>query len=127
MRLYIPAIGDEIKLTADWTFQLHNESRNHTLMEFAKDPRDRHNYSYDDKLPCMLPILSVLKIDRIYIRKGLDDFSSITFFLKNCRTNPRVETETDWNGNNRIVKIPRKPIRFWVKLEDANTIEFEPT
>lgn len=46
-----------------------------------------------------IPGESILTVDRIYIRKGSPDFDSVTF---------------RWNKN-----------RFWVKLDDANNMEFE--
>lgn len=45
-----------------------------------------------------IPKDSILSVDRIYIRKGSRSFDSVTF---------------RWNKN-----------RFWVKLDDANKIEF---
>ena len=54
-----------------------------------------------------IPKESVLAIDRIFIRKGMDDWSSLTFFLKH---HPDKE-------------FKKKP-RFWAKLHDCNNIEF---
>lgn len=48
----------------------------------------------------------VLSVDRVYIRRGASDFSSITF---NYIGAPK--------GSGRV--------RFWAKLADVNTIEFE--
>ena len=48
----------------------------------------------------------VLTVDRIYVRKGASDFSSITF---NYIGAPK--------GSGRV--------RFWAKLADVNTIEFD--
>lgn len=141
MKLYVPGIGDELRLTVDWTFPLHDEHRNETLMEYLNDPR--HNpddaysrrYNKKDPLPATIPAGAVLKVDRIYIRKGLDDFSSITFFWKDARTPGGFREEDDWKTYDRTigkctakktVKIARRPVRFWVKLDDANKIEFEP-
>lgn len=44
-----------------------------------------------------------LRVDRIYIRKGNKDYSSISFWIKNG---------------------PYKGARFWAKLSDVNQIEF---
>lgn len=52
-----------------------------------------------------LPKNTILIVDRIYIRKGAEDFSSVTF-------------KSTYNG---------KKIRFWAKLKDINTIEFRHT
>ena len=56
---------------------------------------------------------TVLKVDRIYIRKGSAEYSSITFFVSES---PMPELSSK--------KGPKR--RFWVKLQDANNIEFEP-
>ncbi len=99
-----------------------------------------------------LPAGTTLIVDRIYIRKGADDFSSITFRAKGLRTEPKVRKAQRWvhrfetvpaseflvdptikcTGPKKIIeeyveydlKIPAKPVRFWVKLNDANNIEF---
>lgn len=151
MKLYIPEIGDRIRLIADWTFGLINEDRNATLMEFIGDPRETR-YSYRDPYttePCTIPVGTVLKIDRLYIRKGLEDFSSITFFWEGARTNSKIvdKTMTSWTAvpvkspggwfnitaaaaqtpttSTYQVKKPARPVRFWAKLADVNNIEFE--
>jgi len=103
MKLNIPEIGDELILTTPWNFRLYNESRNLKALEskmFGIYP-----YEYNTDYPASLPIKTVLKIDRIYIRKGNSDYSSITFWAKH----PEIKLKQ----------------RFWVKLQDANNIEFE--
>jgi hypothetical protein len=136
MNLYIPAIGDELRLTADWTFDLYDEDRNSSLMEFLDDPRKgKSRWSRDLTIhPATIKAGAVLKVDRIYIRKGMDDFDSITFYWKDARTEPRIEYVDDYNTFDKFtrkcaqqqpVRIPRKPVRFWVKLPCANKIEFD--
>ena len=137
MKLYIPAIGDELRLTADWTFNLYDEGRNFSLLKFLNDPRaDDTKDTWSGRLtaqPSTIPAGAILKVDRIYIRKGKNDFDSITFFWKGAKvpgyTEPR---EVNEYLNGRIVgtrtvvdKYPASPVRFWVKLEEANNIEFE--
>lgn len=61
------------------------------------------------KIDATLPAGSELTIDRIYIRKGASDWSSITFYLQK---HPHA--------------VFKKKPRFWVKLADCNRIEFEP-
>lgn len=68
-------------------------------------------------MQCELPKDTVLSIDRIYIRKGASDFSSVTFFLKST-SHPLF----DRSGKK---KAGGKPLRFWARLEDVNSIEFE--
>lgn len=131
MKFYIPEIGDEIVLTNRWKFNLYPEPRNLTMGKlhgfinttyychpkfkdiWVKEPFEYDhknlirniipNKEYEETLLISLPKGTVLKIDRIYIRKGLSDFSSITF----------------------TTKINNKRIRFWAKLKDVNNIEFK--
>ena len=70
-----------------------------------------------EKLSVTIPAGSILKVDRIYIRKGAKDFSSITFYVRGLGEITRTE-----NWTNR--KTTRKSLRFWAKLADCNTIEF---
>jgi len=98
--MYVPEIGDLIKLTEDWNFNLNSESyRNRSLAEILGKNGPVNNVT--------LPKDTVLKIDRIYIRKGASDYSSLTFRIE--------ETE-----NKKI-----KGKRFWAKLRDVNKIEFD--
>lgn len=162
MKMYIPEIGDKIKLTSDWTFRLFHEQRNAALFKLLKirmrgmggehfrlgekefffqpGPNGFHVWCTDDgellfskgaRLPhenayysaragklegvthhehkgdfVTLKAGQVLSIDRVYIRRGASDFSSITF---NYLGAPK--------GSGRV--------RFWAKLADVNMIEFE--
>lgn len=56
-------------------------------------------------IPVTLPAGTVLKVDRIYIRKGMKDFSSLTFTAKLANM--------------------KKAARFWVKLRDVNRMVIE--
>jgi len=126
MKLYIPEIGNQLRLTSDWTFGLYNEDRNATLMEKLGDIRKTtwggNNYG---TIPCTIPAGAVLKVDRIYIRKGISEYSSITFLWVGERTEPREELRDPRYWGEAKVKIPRKPVRFWAKLDDVNNIEFD--
>jgi len=156
MRLYVPEIGDTIRLTSDWTFELQNEYRNRSLWELmgcdstpevlahknnqtllrnelnqlesslypngywrysghtvdpVKEARRQELYDLlreQEKVQVTIAKGSVLSIDRIYIRKGGSDWSSLTFFLKESPT----------------YQFKKKP-RFWTKLSECNKIEFE--
>jgi len=66
-----------------------------------------------------IPSGTVLSIDRIYIRKGVSDYSSITFFAKGLG---ETEVRRGWRGD-RKQKV--KSMRFWAKLDDCNKIKFE--
>jgi hypothetical protein len=132
MKLYIPSIGDIIRLTQDWEFNLYAEDRNSTLMEIVGDKRDPWD-DRDTAIKVVIPAQAELKIDRIYIRKGQDEFDSVTFLWKGMTTAPRViqKTATKFaSGRDRedftyTQKIPKRPVRFWAKLSDVNNIEFE--
>jgi hypothetical protein len=133
MNFYVPEIGDQIKLTVDWAFDLYDEHRNFSMMKYLGDTRDEHRTDWDywrqhghyAIRPCVIPAGSILKIDRIYIRKGLSEFSSITFIWKNQRAEiSQLQYEYYDEPAKKYKKINRE-IRFWAKLEDVNKIEFE--
>lgn len=72
-------------------------------------------------LEITLPAGTVLAVDRIYIRKGASDYSSITFYAKELG---EVTIQgRRWYGNSKPKK--KKSLRFWAKLEDCNNIVFE--
>ncbi|MCK9446889.1 hypothetical protein M0Q50_08580 [bacterium] len=73
-----------------------------------------------DIIQVKLPIGSILSVDRIYIRKGAKDFSSISFYVKNLGT---IQSKVGWGENSKIKN--KKALRFWAKLQDCNNIEFE--
>jgi hypothetical protein len=113
MNLYVPDIGDTLKLAKDWKFYLQQEHRQHLDLEqfgtgksVSKDSiqfyRDQENFN-----EVIIPKGSVIKVDRVYIRKGASGFSSISFIL--------IET-----GGKKI-----KAQRFWAHLRECNKIEFE--
>lgn len=190
MQLYVPEIGDEIRLTNDWTFELHAEYRNEQLAALfgyyiqmsllvnesivpkirpvdygidypdLKDPMFRKPFGgidhdayykecdearnscpeyvkyqadstewYDNikkhgtpTVSMTLPAGTLLKIDRIYIRKGSSDFSSITFYAKGL--GEVMVSSNRWTVNS-LKTTKRKAQRFWAKLADCNQIQFE--
>ena len=121
MKLFIPEIGTEIRLTKGWKFPLHFEYRNESLGKCfgikAPDVSNTFGYVYKDgwncqpegsSTPMTLPKGTILKVDRIYICKAswggdAKKFSSVTFYA----TIPNTKG--------------RKP-RFWAKLRDVNNI-----
>lgn len=62
-----------------------------------------------------LPADTHLIVDRIYIRKGSEDFDSVTFVI------PKADKAF---GQIRIDK-KNTSVRFWAKLDDVNNIEFD--
>lgn len=170
MQLYVPEIGDMIRLTQDWSFTLYQEYRNRTLWDDEKcrdrmidpDPtpvrelekkiegiesrltfevikntygwspsrvqvyasqEDKDNHRrYKQELyelqqrqswaPVTLLKDTVLKVDRIYIRKGVSEYSSITFYVRS-------------KAGPVAANASKKKSRFWAKLADCNNIQFE--
>ena len=108
MRLYIPEVGDLLKLESDWTFTLYNEHRNKRLFEAFNIEYDTtyHKLSQIPKHQVTLPTGTILKVDRVYIRKGISEYSSLSFFINYHE------------DNNFIGK------RFWAKLNDVNNIDY---
>jgi len=68
---------------------------------------NRLDIMYRCEFNVTLPTDTVLKIDRIYIRKGKDDYDSITFVIQECS------------------EKALKKKRFWCKLHYVNEIACE--
>lgn len=110
MKMFIPDIGFAIRLTEDWTFSLYFEQRNRSLLLEAGAVTGLTGYLSDrDKppVPHTLKAGTSLVVDRVFIRNGMSDFSSISFIRK----------------ADKASKTPKA--RFWAKLEDVNEMEFE--
>lgn len=104
--LYIPQVGDKLKLTSNWSCKVFNESRNSKVFSGLNiDTSGAQNTNVD----ITFPKGTVLKVDRLYVRAPASSFDSITF---------RVDSSP--------IKSLNKA-RFWVKLREANNLEFETT
>lgn len=147
-RLYIPDIGHVLTLAADWNFTLHNEHRNNDVVEalgvrdepkfikasvalellrnsarYSSPETFTRYYAASDKLrdwtwPATLPAGTVLRVDRIYIRQGAADFSSLSFYVEKS---PLAALTPAKKGGG--FKKGRR--RFWAKLADVNTMMIE--
>lgn len=110
-KLYIPALRDQLRLTKDWTFTMPERHVDYTLTEWLHGAEPHwwadavKGHVGDPFSRNTIPAGTVLSVDRIYIRQGAKDFDSITF---------RIKKEGSKAG-----------CRFWVPLDQANTIEFE--
>lgn len=168
-QLFIPTIGSELILAADWSFKVFNETRNETLIRWmgkvvpsatrysafplGEEPRaDPRDYEWYEKskarfITCTLPKGSVLRVDRIYIRRGLKDFDSVTFFLKGAKTKADTRQRTMTKLSVRkpgvvvgayglfpeydreeipyVEKLPARGVRFWAKLDDVNLMKIK--
>lgn len=124
MKLYVPACGDRLTLSKPWTFRLFLERRN---IKYAKtrglyDGEESWGVYVDNNfhkglasVEVTLPEGTVLECDRVYIRtfnksrvEEGDDYDSIT-----------------WKIIDKKRDTMEKFGRFWVKLTDANEIEFD--
>jgi hypothetical protein len=82
--------------------------------DFPKDyPVVQHNNLNGVRFT--LPKGTELKIDRIYVRKGKADYSSLTFNVVST-THPFL---VDKKGKKK------KGLRFWSTLDDVHSMEFE--
>jgi hypothetical protein len=100
-RIHIPTIGEKLVLAESWTFTLHDEYRNKSMIAQAvQNPGPSYGgYGRPTKSwQVTLPAGWELKITRVYIRQNQPEFDSITFMCP-------------YNGKN---------VRFWVKLRDVN-------
>jgi len=118
MQVFIPTIGTMFVLTKDWTFTLHEESRNYTFSKvfrcgFEEWPNWRNEAKTKE---ITLPAGTVLKVDRIYIRKGgkdMKEFDSVTFW---CNTHVKPA---------QAKKDKLKRGRFWAKLPEVNQMHVD--
>ena len=108
MKLFIPEIGTSLRLEQDWTFTLYVEYRNSDL--FRKLNLEDKNQIIE------LPKGLVIKVDRIYIRKGNSQYSSITFRVPK----PKNKMERELMPHNDKLSGSK----FWVKLHEINGTEF---
>ena len=70
---------------------------------------------YPETFDAMLPSGTVLIVDRIYIRKGSEDYNSVTFRIEDC-PDKRLAPK-------KAKGFMKGQARFWVKLADANRIQ----
>lgn len=159
MRLFIPELGTNLKLSKDWTFSLFFEYRNYGIWEafdsslknalttwresemqrleklveeedekyFKENPDVIMRFGYTNpyrwemrniSFYVTLPAETVLRVDRIYIRKGAEDYSSVSFNVISCP----LEHLTPAKEGGSFPKYQKR--RFWAKLDDVNKIEF---
>lgn len=123
-KLFVPACGDRIVLSAPWGFSLWLERRSQRFAEALGLFKPVKNAFYDGyvdgdyrkglrSVRAELPAGTMLEFDRVYVRQQNksrleegDDYDSVTF--KVVRDGKAVRFQ-----------------RFWVKLADACEIEYE--
>lgn len=65
-----------------------------------------------------LPAGTKLKVDRIYIRKGGSEYSSISFTTGDLGS-VVISASNPWRSDRKA-----KSLRFWAKLSECNNIDF---
>jgi hypothetical protein len=94
---------------------LFHEGRNESLLKLIVENYKHEWYFGDKKMPhetTSMPAGTLLEVDRVYVRtinkratSEEEDYDSVTF---------------------KVIDHPsKKKVRFWVKLDDVNTIEYE--
>lgn len=84
MKLNILVVGDHIKLLKDKEVTLINASQNKLFLEKYKNDNKNIKSIRKDETHINLKKGTVLKVDRVYIRKGEGaDYNSLTFVSKN--------------------------------------------
>ena len=99
---------------------------NPEYIQWEKDKKEwnqKCSNSWKPILPAVIPAGTTIKVDRIYIRKGAKDFSSITFLVRGLG---EIEKKIPYPVKGKKTTKNKKSLRFWAKLVDCNTIEFEP-
>lgn len=122
-RVWIPTIGDHIRLTRQWSFPVTREYRNGDLLHLVDPGGSQWGGRNDPPAGVFtMPEDTVLKVERIYIRgtnKGFRQYDSVTFRVVRCPR--RRELTSKKNGGTGPVAT-----RFFAKLSDVNEIEAEP-
>lgn len=104
-KLFIPQVGNQLTLISNWNCKVFNEYRNEKVFKGLNI--DLSQLTRDTNIDITFPKGTVLRVDRLYVRAPASSFDSITF---------------------SVVSSPIKSLnksRFWVKLSEANQIEFE--
>lgn len=100
----------------------HRGQHNPHMTQLQRAVEVAHQNMIDTRMdlvthPVMIPAGTVLQLDRIYVRKGKEEFSSLSFLIvssPDARLGPVPGTKGFTKGKKR----------FWAKLDDCNRIEF---
>ncbi len=148
MKLFIPSISDQIKLTKSWTFPLYAEYRNQSMIARVKPSfvkKDWYGSNNTASVMATFEAGTILKIARIYIRSGKSEWDSITFTVvsspgdakrgKVCKLRDNIVTVISPGGHSVTTttkgeqppsgQMKFKGGRFWAKLTDVNEIHCE--
>lgn len=119
---FIPEIGTKLKIKEDWTFSLHREYRNKHICIADNEKCDYNAKGFYERT---LPSGSEFMVDRIYVRQGAKEYSSVTLFI--IATGDKVLTKQGTRTQPFKNKGAQHYGRFWVKLTDFNAANFVVT
>lgn len=110
-QLLIPDIGTVLQLTEDWTFRLYRERRNNALIKACGKGEAGWGDTATLSHEVTIKAGSELAVDRVYIRQGAGEYSSLSFHLH----------------KGGVLEYAGKTIkakgRFWAKLSDVNQMK----
>jgi hypothetical protein len=106
-KMYIPTVGAIFDLTKDWKVSIHNDYRNSKFQDKVLGESDTGRRYNDPPTEITVPKGSRLKVKRIYVRQGKEEYDSVTFTLVKHATDKKIKAS------------------FWAKLNDVNKIEFD--
>lgn len=121
-KLFIPACGDRITVIQPWQFNLYLEHRNTTYAkEIGLISQDKAwniyvpgtNYQLAT-IPHIIEPGTILECDRVYIRATSKSAASVEDSYDS------ISWKVVVNGK------PAKKQRFWVKLSDCYSLEYDP-
>lgn len=144
---FIPELGSTVRVLGDWTFTIQDEHRNHDLLraDGKMTMVVQHSYTYDtgttgEKAPSprlvehstldgksyrrTLPRGTEVVIDRIYTRKDVSDFSSVSLVIT-YTTDANLVALGARHRPFAKKGSPKTYGRFWVNLEDFNSAFLE--
>ena len=117
--MFIPELGTKITNPADWRIEVIAEDRNKSLFE-AQGMALPGWQSYGKPLfNWTFPKDSIFQVDRIYVRKGNEAFSSISLLILET-THPKMQ-KTKIAPFTKSVKMHG---RFFCSLSDFNKAGF---
>jgi hypothetical protein len=110
-QLMIPDIGTVLQLSEDWTFRLYREKRNNSLIGLCGKGEAGWGDTATLSHEVTMKAGSELAVDRVYIRQGAGEYSSLSFHLH----------------KGGVLEYAGKTIkakgRFWAKLSDVNEMK----
>ncbi len=140
MKIFIPEIGTDLVLKTDWIFPLFiKDYRNLDLWaDLTGLDRKDVRWEWSDLLDGTIDVFykstkisytvhyitipkgTKLRVDRIYIRKGKSEYSSVSFLI----------VESTLPLKNTVLPFAKKGSntaqgRFWAKLVDVNTMSVD--